>query len=1165
MRTIFVPRHRLALALLMAGVAAFPLHAARPVAVAVETAGPAAAQAPAVEPMPDWVRTLAIPEATKPRVERAQDGVVYLLNDAQYRSRPDGHDDWFRLTSKVINRSGLESAGQITMAYNPAFETLGIHFVHLIRDGKVIDLTRDTQFRVVEREDDLEDGIVSGTMKVIANLRDVRVGDIVDYATTVHARSSLWAGHAFYGFSQRFSEPLAMRSLRFVWPEGMTPRFKAINSDIAFPPRKTDRGTEWEWSVTDPAPMKGEDNVPGGVFQWGLGEISTMRDWGEVAAWATGLYRGDDTLPADFAARLDAIAKASPAPADRLTAATRYIQDNIRYVGEELGEGSFVPRRPGVVLARGYGDCKDKSLLLAVALRRLGIDAVPALVSTTDGPRLTERLPSPLVFDHVIVRAVLDGRVLWIDPTGTHRGGRGTAIVPSNLGHALPIRDGQAALEPMAGYGERAGRMTVVEEFAVDEKAEVAMTLHVVTRYTDARADQVRGSWASTSARKIADNNLAFYRKRFPELVEGKPLVQTDDRDANVVTMVEDYTMSRAAFDKAKLSAKLITRAYAAQDILPDRQDDPRRQPLALPDHVVNEQTIDLRVKDRLLEPLEDVEAKGGPVAFSRRSTKLPEGLHIVYRLDTGPRDMVPAAEAEAVYAVSEKVSNETGIEFYLEKSPRPSGMPAGLAPALAATIRPDLEKLMALIQKPDQPSKIEALSLIAAMSEKLPHPSPMAGMVDGLKAAVLSDLRRPQAALAAFQSATAQFDGNPEVFRMWIAYELDLGTPDSVVKALQRTRAAQPAIVTGLEDAWVRAALQKIQALPTEARTKAHEDLCIVLSDSEWQQSPRTAFGGSMLGCAIVAQSRRGDLAAVRAGLARTPPTPALLALATDRRHQPLWGDMERLVADGFRQSLTSAAASAEAAARAAPRDYKAVTEQMRTLRTLGRYQEAIAAGKALATDTPRIEMVGHDGFWLANEYAENLQALGRTDEAVAQYDRMLALGIEQYPELVSLAINRAEMLTAAGRYQASIDSLTALEAGQGAKISLYGKMWIWSNRACAQHRLGHAAEAKADEDRLAAKPAENWSATTAAAACRGDVKAIGEHLIARLRAEDSREQAIGLFLIQPPSPHRTSLEAEMVETMDKARALPEVQAELAKYGRAVRYAGTAEGWGTF
>ncbi len=148
-----------------------------------------------------------------------------------------------------------------------------------------------------------------------------------------------------------------------------------------------------------------------------------MKSWGEVATWAEGLYKGDEALTPDFAARLDAIAKASPGAADRLTEASRLVQDNIRYVGEEMGEGSFVPRRPATVLARGYGDCKDKSLLLAVALRRLGIDAVPALVSTSAGDRLIDRLPSPLQFDHVIVRAVVDGRVMWIDPTGTHRGG----------------------------------------------------------------------------------------------------------------------------------------------------------------------------------------------------------------------------------------------------------------------------------------------------------------------------------------------------------------------------------------------------------------------------------------------------------------------------------------------------------------------------------------------------------------------------------------------------------------------------------------------------------------------------------------------------------------------------------------------------------------------
>src|SRR3546814_13646976 len=103
------------------------------------------------------------------------------------------------------------------------------------------------------------------------------------------------------------------------------------------------------------------------------------------------------------------MAKRWPKAEDRVTEVTRYIQDNIRYVGEEMGEGSYVPRRPALVLERGYGDCKDKSLLLAVALRRVGIDAVPALVSTSPGFDLPDR-KSVVSGKRVSVRVDLGGR-----------------------------------------------------------------------------------------------------------------------------------------------------------------------------------------------------------------------------------------------------------------------------------------------------------------------------------------------------------------------------------------------------------------------------------------------------------------------------------------------------------------------------------------------------------------------------------------------------------------------------------------------------------------------------------------------------------------------------------------------------------------------------------
>ena len=1127
----------------------------------------AATAAPAitVEAVPGWIVDRSLPQASKARIASAESGTAFLLIDEQYLTRSDGHDDWFRLASMVTNRSGLESGGQITVSFDPAFQSASVNFIHLIRDGKVIDLTRETEFRVVEHEDDLADGIISGTLKSIANLRDVRVGDIIDYAVTLHNRNSLWPGQAFFHFSERYSDEVARRALRLVWPPDVTPQYKAINSGIAFPARKTGSGTEWEWITEDPPAMQVEENVPATAFVWGRVDVSTMKDWAELARWAVGLYQGDDSLPDDFAARLDAIAKASPAPAERFTEAVRFVQDNIRYVGEELGEGSYVPRRPKTVLARGYGDCKDKSLLLAVALRRLGIDAVPALVATSAGARLPDRLPSPLQFNHVIVRAVVDGKVIWIDATGTHSGGRGTAIVPSDLGYGLPIREGQSALEQISGFGDHAGRETVLEQFTVDEKADVPLKLHVETRYTAARADNMRANWATNSPKTVADNNLKFYRDRFPGLVESKPLELTDDRDGNVLTMTENYTLSREAFTKGKIASKLITRAYTMQGVLPDKQGNPRVQPLALSDYLANEHTIELSVADRAIEGMDDLDEKAGPITFSRRTTTIPGGLRITYTLDTGTRDDVPASDAEAVYALSDKIKDAVGIEWYLDKTARPASAPPGIDPAVWPTIKVEMEKAAELMKQTDQPSRLEVLSLLSTAAGKVPHPSPTAGLIEGMKAAILSDLQRPQAAFAALRSATTQYEGNPAVYQLWIGYEIDLGTPETTARAMARTAKLHPEVIASLDQRWVRAAMQKAYALPPEQRERARGDLCIALADGGWQLSPRTAQGAQTLGCAITAHSLRGELAEVRAALAKDSPTGTLLTMALDRRHQALWPELDRIGSDHFRKSLQREADRAGDAAKAAPTDHAAVMYQMQTLRALGRFEDAVAAGKTLAADKARIEVVGNDAFWFFNEYAVDLHALGRNDEALAAMDAVLALGVENYPDLVSQAINRSEMILGNGRYQEALDGLNIIEAQHMGRLSTYGKMWVWADKACALRALGKGELADAMDAKLAVDPATNWSASTAAAACRKDTPAIVEMVLKRLRSEDTRPGALGLFITFEMPEGRTPFELGRLKAMHDALALPEVQTELAKYGRAIRYAGTSQGWPDF
>jgi transglutaminase-like putative cysteine protease len=102
--------------------------------------------------------------------------------------------------------------------------------------------------------------------------------------------------------------------------------------------------------------------------------------------------------------------------------ALRLVQDQIRYVFLGMNLGGYTPASAETTWARRFGDCKGKTALLVALLRELGIDAEPALVSTTAGDGLDQRLPTLQLFDHVIVRARIDKTIYWLD--GARQGDR---------------------------------------------------------------------------------------------------------------------------------------------------------------------------------------------------------------------------------------------------------------------------------------------------------------------------------------------------------------------------------------------------------------------------------------------------------------------------------------------------------------------------------------------------------------------------------------------------------------------------------------------------------------------------------------------------------------------------------------------------------------------
>jgi len=1123
-----------------------------------------AAAAPSAEPhvargqTPDWVVPRVFPAPGDALRQRARSGIAYLLTDWQTRIGSVGYESYYRVTLKVVDRSGLEVAGKIQEEFDPRFQNLTLNFVHIIRDGRTIDLTPQVDFRLVQRETELDSGILNGQLTMLANLRDVRVGDIVDYATTYSTHDSLWRGHFFSSFTARMSEPLSLRSIRIDAPTALPLSYKALNSDFSFK-EKIEAGRRiWEWTAIDPRSQDEEKNVPDWFPEYGRINISSMESWGEVARWAVPLYAGDETLTPEFEARLAEIGRQWPKAADRLTEVVRYLQDNIRYVGEEMGEGSYVPRRPRVVLEQGYGDCKDKSLLLAIALRRLGIDAWPALASTDIGMGLLGRLPAPIAFNHVIVRAELEGTVLWIDPTSTHQGGRGTAIVPADYGYGLPIRPGQATLERMVGYDKRAGRMLVTEAYAIDEKANPAARLKVTTVYTDGIADDMRSSLSTKPLSDFSKGNLEFYRKRYPGLVESEDLAISDDRDANRILMVENYRLGLAEFQKAALSDKLVTQAYAVGDLLPERQTGPRQNPLYVQGNLDREHVIELTAKGRALHALPDVNEEREGVAFRRTAARDGETLRIVYSLKSGTEEVVPADRAAAIYALSDRIGDEKGIEFYLNKSAKDANSPyAGIA-ALIAPYRDEIGKAGALMEKNDQPSLIEALTVLNGVSGKTIRPSELAGFIDGMKGIVLTRLNRYQPARAALESSIAQYHGNAEIIYLLAVLQIDQREPIAAVATLEFAAEHQPAMVRNIAIDVLQPLWQQLHYVEKPEAEAARKRLAVLLARSGWQQSPASEEGEQVIAQAIEALVEGGELAEAGKLLDRSTAAETVLRLAINDSYRPLWPQLEPFVRDRFRQRIADEIAVAAAAAAKTPDDFATMRRYLHVLRLAGQAPKAVEAGRRLAAQPERIEATGDGAFWFVNEYAYALSEAGRHDEALAELDKLMALGLDAYPALIGQAINRALKLNSMDRPQRALEAFKALDVAGGPRASPYGMMLIRAGQICALSSLGRGSEAGPLIAKVDADSAANHFAAILAYSCLADRDKMEALMLKRL--DDPKARAQGLigftrFLKYAPS---SAFDKRITSIMTEVRARPAVVAKLRTVGRIVEFDGS-------
>jgi hypothetical protein len=476
---------------------------------------------------PAWIDTIAIdPHATSSNV---RSGIEGLLDDHQVRVAGANVDEYFRRVRQVVTSAGVQNASELNIDFDPSFQRLVIHEVWVIRGNEHMEELAPDEVRIIEKESDADQSIYDGQLTALLFLKDVRPGDILDYSWSFEGSNPLLGGRYADEFDFSARVPTRLMRHRLVWPKGR-PLHVSKPARIA--------GDAWIWERRNVAATDAEDATPDWYEPSEVVQVTEYASWSEVAKWADALFQIDDASRKTIAGIAADIRKSNQTRDAQIVAAIRFVQDDIRYLGIEMGRGSHEPRQPAVVMDQRYGDCKDKALFLAALLRARGVEAYPALVNTKLRGHLDGYLPSPFLFDHVITEVLDGGKTYWIDGTLSDQGGTLATIDTPSDERALIVRPQTNALAKIVVQSH--GNINV-EEIISSEKQR--LTLEVTSTYSGRDADDMRAELAGQSLADVAKSHLNRYAADHPRIEAlGAPSI-ADDRLRNVIVLRERYAI----------------------------------------------------------------------------------------------------------------------------------------------------------------------------------------------------------------------------------------------------------------------------------------------------------------------------------------------------------------------------------------------------------------------------------------------------------------------------------------------------------------------------------------------------------------------------------------------------------------------------------------------
>jgi len=509
-----------------------------------------------ISPKPNWL-TACKPYDKKPSLRTVEDG--YYFSIIEHQVHVEKQADYRHNIREIVSETGIQNGSEISVSFDPTYERLDFHDITVWRNGKPQNRLNPAAFKIIADEKDLSNFIYQGTYSALCILSDIRKGDRIEYSYTVTGRNPIF-NNRYSGFMfLQYYQTVAHQYTSVIFSSNHKMNMKLFNK--AEKPVITEAGgfKRYEWETFQIKPALYDENAPSWYDGRDYVQLSDYDNWSDVINWAMSINPPKLTLSGELAEQVAKLKKDAGDDKEKyFRSAVKTVQDEVRYMGIELGEYSHRANNPEKVFSQRYGDCKDKSLLLVSMLRANGIDANMVLINS-GGDDLNKYLPAHNLFDHATVVAEVNGKQVWVDPTIGYQRGKGTDIYYPSYGEGLILKAGNTGLTKIPP--SKLGKITTTETFRVkDAKSPVA--LEVKTVYTLNQADKTRDQLASSGMAETEKSYLKYYSRVYNKIEATDSIAVIDNEDKNELTTIEKYKITDY-FKKDTTTGYYSTNFYA--------------------------------------------------------------------------------------------------------------------------------------------------------------------------------------------------------------------------------------------------------------------------------------------------------------------------------------------------------------------------------------------------------------------------------------------------------------------------------------------------------------------------------------------------------------------------------------------------------------------------